>query len=489
VHVTSQAIGQDSLLRGKYRLVRLLGEGGMGRVFEALHVDLDRRVAIKLLHDELRDNADIVERFVREGRAASRIECDHVAKVLDVDRVEDGTPFIVMEFLEGRDLAFVRRTKSPLPVQEAVDYVLQTCVAIGKAHARGVIHRDLKPANLFLARLGDGTRMVKVLDFGISKMADVLGSSQPSITRTTMIMGSVEYMSPEQMLSTRDVDGRTDLWALGVVLFELLTAAMPFSGETVTQVCAQVMSQQPIRPTSLRADLPAALEEFVLRALEKDRTRRFATAEEFARALRAVVPLTHVGLGPVTSPVPERASEPPVPAGAQAAPAESRMSGVPGVPSLTGPFPVGVGVGTGVGNGAGTGAGHGSGTGAGTGAGATSSMVVLSTSSTGGELLPSGGLAGDAENQGQTRLSGSSPPQAHGSASSPQIPITTHVGVASDPIPQPPRRKGAAAWVAGGVLLCGLGALGLTHLLGRDSGGSTPGRSTDAASPAARSSV
>ena len=165
------------------------------------------------------------------------------------------------------------------------------------------------------------------------------------------------------------------------------------------------------------------------------------------------------------------------------------MSGVPGVPSLTGPFPVGVGVGTGVGNGAGTGAGHGSGTGAGTGAGATSSMVVLSTSSTGGELLPSGGLAGDAENQGQTRLSGSSPPQAHGSASSPQIPITTHVGVASDPIPQPPRRKGAAAWVAGGVLLCGLGALGLTHLFGRESGGSTYGNSTDAASPAARSSV
>jgi serine/threonine-protein kinase len=295
---TSSTVGfsPGAILRRKYRIERVLGRGGMGTVLEAVHLDLDRRVAIKVLHQELLDKADLVERFVREGRAASRIEGEHVARVFDVDRLEDETPFLVMELLDGQDLSFVRRTRAPLPIREAIDYVLQACTAVAQAHAAGVIHRDIKPANLFLAAEPNGSRRIKVLDFGISKIAGPLGASEPSVTRTTLVMGSVEYMSPEQMLSTRNVDARTDIWALGVVLFELLTGAAPFTGETPTQVCAHVMSQPAIRPRSLRPEIPDALEAIILGCLEKDRERRFATVDDLARALRAVV--THPSAPP-----------------------------------------------------------------------------------------------------------------------------------------------------------------------------------------------
>jgi len=297
------AAGQ--LLRGKYRVDGVLGEGGMGVVLDAFHVDLERRVAIKVLHSTLRDNAELVERFVREGRAASRIEGDHIARVFDVDRLQDGTPFLVMEYLDGHDLSFVRKQRVVLPIRDAIEYVLQACTAIAQAHACGVIHRDVKPANLFLTKLADGRARIKVLDFGISKVTGPLGRSEPSVTRTSLVMGSVEYMSPEQMLSTRDVDVRTDVWALGVVLFELLTAAPPFSGENTTQICAHVMSQLPVPPRSLRADLPEAIEHVILCCLEKDRTRRYPTVDALSQALRATLTSTHIGLGPATAGAPE----------------------------------------------------------------------------------------------------------------------------------------------------------------------------------------
>jgi len=274
-----------SLLRGKYRVVRLLGQGGMGRVIEAQHLDLDRRVAVKVLHPELRSNSDLVDRFLREGRAAAKIEGEHVARVLDVDRLDDGTPFLVMEFLEGHDLSVVRRSRSPLPIADAIEYVLQACTAIKEAHERGIIHRDIKPANLFLTRSRLGAPCVKVLDFGISKVSGPLDGSEPSLTKTSLVMGSAEFMSPEQMLSTRNVDVRTDIWALGVVLYELLTALPPFVGENMTQVCAMVMSQSPPTPRSLRPEISELLECVVLRCLEKDRTARFPTVAALVSAL------------------------------------------------------------------------------------------------------------------------------------------------------------------------------------------------------------
>ena len=273
------------VIRGKYRIERCLGAGGMGMVLEAFHVQLDRRVAIKVLHASLREHSELTMRFMREGQAAARIEGPHVAKVLDVDQLDDGTPFLVMEMLEGSDLSTVRKSGVPLSVSDAVDYVLQASQAIDEAHSQGIIHRDLKPANLFLAKKRDGDLIVKVLDFGISKLSTGLNGSEPSMTRTSLVMGSAEYMSPEQMLSTRDVDARTDIWALGAVLYELLTARPPFLGENMTQVCAMVMSQPIISPRMFRPELPENLEKVILTCLQKDRGERYPDVKGFARAL------------------------------------------------------------------------------------------------------------------------------------------------------------------------------------------------------------
>jgi eukaryotic-like serine/threonine-protein kinase len=277
-------VDPGQFIKGKYRVDRVLGEGGMGVVVAAHHLALDLRVAIKFLQPALRTDPTVVERFAREARAASKIESDHVARVTDVDALEDGTPFMVMEYLEGRDLSAVRANGAGLPIPAAVGYVLEACEAIGEAHRRGIVHRDIKPANLFLAKRSDGRTRIKVLDFGISKVSAGRGAS-PSVTVTSALMGSLAYMSPEQMLSPRDVDARTDLWALGVTLYELLTARVPFPGETLAQVCALVLSTQPRPPSALRPDVPPGLDQIVLHCLAKDRDQRLATVDELVLAL------------------------------------------------------------------------------------------------------------------------------------------------------------------------------------------------------------
>jgi serine/threonine-protein kinase len=273
------------VLKGKYVIDRVLGAGGMGVVVAARHVALEQRFAIKFLLPAMLAHREIVDRFAREARALSRLEGDHVARVFDVDTLEDGTPFMVMEFLDGHDLSVVRRERRPLPVHVAVAFILEACEALAEAHAVGIVHRDLKPANLFLARRRDGKTRVKVLDFGISKVSDPSGSENVSTTSTSAVMGSAEFMSPEQMLSTREVDARTDIWALGVTLFELLTATAPFPGDTITQVCALVMTTAPPLPSSLRPDVPPGLDAVVLRCLEKDRAARYPAVRELMAAL------------------------------------------------------------------------------------------------------------------------------------------------------------------------------------------------------------
>jgi len=236
-----------------------------------------------------------------ERRQKSKASTWHA---LDVDRLDDGTPFLVMEFLEGHDLSAVRRSRSPLPIADAIEYVLQACTAIKEAHERGIIHRDIKPANLFLTRSRLGAPCVKVLDFGISKVSGPLDGSEPSLTKTSLVMGSAEFMSPEQMLSTRNVDVRTDIWALGVVLYELLTALPPFVGENMTQVCAMVMSQSPPTPRSLRPEVSELLECVVLRCLEKDRTARFSTVSALVSALVAARAASSVEAPQTAAPTP-----------------------------------------------------------------------------------------------------------------------------------------------------------------------------------------
>ncbi|WP_199693628.1 serine/threonine-protein kinase [Sorangium cellulosum] len=283
----SAPVAEGQILSGKYRVESILGQGGMGVVVAALHEQLQQRVAIKLLHPGA--NAEMVERFVREARAAVRLKSEHVARVLDVGTLETGAPFMVMEYLDGSDLQQTLRQRGPLELEEAVGYVLEACEAIAEAHAAGIIHRDLKPANLFLARGADGSGMVKVLDFGISKaLAEPSAAgAEPELglTKTAMVLGSPLYMAPEQMRSARTVDTRADIWSLGAILYQLLTARVPFDATSLSELILMINTEAPPSPSLFRRDLPPGLEAAILRCLEKDVTKRFRSVAELAGAI------------------------------------------------------------------------------------------------------------------------------------------------------------------------------------------------------------
>jgi serine/threonine-protein kinase len=275
------------VLAGKYRIDRVLGLGGMGVVVAAHHLELDEKVAIKFLLPEMLANEEAVSRFAREARAAVKIKNEHVARVLDVGRLDEaGAPYIVMEFLEGRDLRTWLLEDGALAVEQAVEFVLHACEAIAEAHGLHIVHRDLKPANLFVVQRADGVLSVKVLDFGISKMSDPAGQlADLSVTKTASIVGSPLYMSPEQLQSSRAVDSRTDIWALGIILYELVAGRAPFMGETLPDVCVKIATQPPPPLRSLRPGIPVEIERIIFRCLEKDRNKRYATVAELASAL------------------------------------------------------------------------------------------------------------------------------------------------------------------------------------------------------------
>jgi serine/threonine-protein kinase len=273
------------LVAGKYRIERVLGEGGMGVVLAATHLQLGQRVAIKLMRREV-INDEAVERFLREARALVRLRSEHVARVIDVGETGDGVPFMVMEYLEGSDLSEVVHQRGKLPVKDAVEYLLHACEAIAEAHAAGIIHRDLKPANLFLTRAPDGSDSIKVLDFGISKSLEPdEGPQAKKLTATTTVFGSPAYMSPEQMRSARDADARSDIWSLGVILYELLAGVIPFDGATYPDLVLAVNMQTPAALSTYRRDVPAALEAATFRCFEKKRDDRFASVADLAEAI------------------------------------------------------------------------------------------------------------------------------------------------------------------------------------------------------------
>ena len=279
----SPSVTSGTLLAGKYRVERLLGEGGMGVVLAATNEALRQKVAIKLLRSGALANSKALGRFEREARAAASLRSEHVARVLDVGKLEDGRPYMVMEYLEGRDLGDVIDQGPHLPSGEAVDYVLQACEAIAEAHAAGIIHRDLKPRNLFLATTVDGRPLIKVLDFGISKTED--SAEDMSLTRTTEIIGSPSYMSPEQLRASKEVDVRTDIWALGVILYELLTKKVPFQAITVTELVAVVLMEPTPEIRSERPDVPEGLVYAINRCLAKRREERFSSIAELVGAI------------------------------------------------------------------------------------------------------------------------------------------------------------------------------------------------------------
>ncbi len=279
LHYPLVVFGVGTILAGKYRIERLLGEGGMGMVVAATHLHLGTQVALKFLLAEMVGNQNMAERFMREARASALLKSEHVCRVSDVGMLDNGAPYIVMELLTGQDLAAILRTHGPLGIATAADYMLQACTAIAEAHGAGIVHRDLKPGNLFWTQKPDGSTLIKVLDFGIAKAP---GSSNFSMTQTSAVMGSPGYMSPEQLKSSKDVDARSDIWSLGCVLYELVTGRPPFHGESITELALRVvMDPTPQLPPAF----PRPFEGVIARCLEKDPAKRYQNVAELAAGL------------------------------------------------------------------------------------------------------------------------------------------------------------------------------------------------------------
>ncbi|MBX3227006.1 MAG: serine/threonine protein kinase [Labilithrix sp.] len=275
------------MIAGKYVLDRLLGQGGMGAVFAARHLELSKAVAIKFMLADA-SNAEASQRFKNEARAAANIQSEHVVRVDDVGD-EMGYAYMVLELLEGQDLAQLLE-KDPvkrLPPHVAAGYVLQGCKGVMQAHAIGIVHRDLKPSNLFLAQRKDGTQVVKVLDFGISKAqgSSALAASPSALTSTKAMLGSPLYMSPEQLRNAKSVDHRADIWAMGVILYELITGHLPFMGENLGELFAAILESDP-QPLSTRVSgIPMGLDDVVLRCLQRKPEQRYQSVAELAAAL------------------------------------------------------------------------------------------------------------------------------------------------------------------------------------------------------------
>ena len=271
------------ILAGKYRVERQIGRGGMGIVLAATHLQLEHLVAIKVLRRDLLEDDKALARLLSEARAAAKIRSEHVARVLDVGTLENGSPFIVMEYLEGEDLADLLDRQGALEVTQAVRFLLQSCEALAEVHAAEMVHRDLKPGNLFLAKLPDGSHSLKIVDFGISKHIGGSARNQAATT-SAQVLGSPYYMPPEQMRA-EPVDERSDIWSLGAILFEMLTARPPFLGETLPEVYAAVLGQPAPSIESLRPGVPAGLDDIVQRCLDKDAAQRFCDVADLAEAL------------------------------------------------------------------------------------------------------------------------------------------------------------------------------------------------------------
>jgi serine/threonine-protein kinase len=276
-------VQRGDIVDGKYLVGECIAWGGMGIVSAATHMHLRKEVALKCIRPEFTKNPEVVARFLNEARLAASLRSEHVARVLDFGTTDKGVGYLVMERLEGASLSAVLKQWGPLPVSEVVDYVLQACESLAEAHAVGIVHRDIKPENLFLTQGVDGRPIVKVLDFGISKQ--VSGDVDRTLTNPGSSMGSPWYMSPEQMRNAREVDARSDIWSIGVVLFELLTEHTPFSGHNLTEVCSSVLCDATPSLRRHRADVPPELEAVIRRCLEKDRSARFADVTEMAAAL------------------------------------------------------------------------------------------------------------------------------------------------------------------------------------------------------------
>jgi serine/threonine protein kinase len=281
-------VGQ--IVAQKYRVDRFIGQGGMGVVVAGFHLELDQPVAIKFLVSEAGLESEGVERFRREARAAAKIHSEHVARVFDIGLLDERVPYMVMELLNGSDLEHELERRGALPVAEAVGYALQAIDAVAEAHSVGIVHRDLKPTNLFLAARADGTRLVKVLDFGISKSLGSGRQREVALTRSAAFVGSPLFMAPEQMRSARDVDARADVWALGAILYVMVTGQLPHPGNSLPEVCMAVMNAPPRQLRDFMANVPDGLEPILMKCLAKEPAERYASVAELAGELLRFAP-------------------------------------------------------------------------------------------------------------------------------------------------------------------------------------------------------
>ena len=284
------------IIDGRYRIEERHATGGMGTVFRATHLQLERQVALKVASCVVVRLPGGPERFLREARLATQVQSDHVAAVFDVGVLPSGMPFLVMEWLDGIDLGAVLKISGPMTVETAVDCLLQACEALADVHRQGIVHRDLKPSNLFLVRDSDGNARIKLIDFGVSKMIG-LGRDLGRITQAGTAIGSPPYMSPEQMGIEEVADERTDVWGLGVVLYELLTGELPFRGNTLNDILAAILLRPHVKASDHAPHIPAGIDAVIARCLDTEQAKRFASVGELAAALapfgaRAVAPST-----------------------------------------------------------------------------------------------------------------------------------------------------------------------------------------------------
>jgi eukaryotic-like serine/threonine-protein kinase len=283
------ALGPGTIVGGKYRIDGCLGTGGMGVVLSAVHLELDAPVAIKIVRDDFAANEAIVSRLLFEARAVARMQSVHVVRVLDVARLPNGAPYIVMEKLRGGDLASLLEQRGAIPVAEAIGYLLQACEGLIEAHGLGIVHRDLKPENLFLAVTPEGV-VLKILDFGISKDLGTAfrDGSRTTLTKGGAAIGSPSYMAPEQIRAAPNLDARADIWSLGTILFELLTGRCPFEADTVAMMYQKVLTEDPPSLLDVLPSAPSELNTIIQLCLRKEPDDRFQTVQELATALRGL---------------------------------------------------------------------------------------------------------------------------------------------------------------------------------------------------------